>query len=92
MLTCVTGVSGSGKSTLVHDVIYAALKRAKGDWDKPVGAHETFEGAEYVTDVVLVDQQPIGRIAALESGHVSQGVRSRSGSCSRPPRTRGRAV
>ena len=61
ILTCVTGVSGSGKSTLVHDVIYAALKRAKGDWDRPVGAHETLEGAEYVTDVVLVDQQPIGR-------------------------------
>ena len=64
VLTCVTGVSGSGKSTLVHDVIYAALKRIKvgrGEWDKPVGAHRTFEGAEYVTDVVLVDQQPIGR-------------------------------
>ena len=30
-LTCVTGVSGSGKSTLVHDVIYAGLRRAKGE-------------------------------------------------------------
>ena len=30
LLTVVTGVSGSGKSTLVHDVIYAAAKRAKG--------------------------------------------------------------
>ncbi len=64
VLTCVTGVSGSGKSTLVHDVIYAALKRIKvgrGEWDKPVGEHRSIEGAEYVTDVVLVDQQPIGR-------------------------------
>jgi excinuclease ABC subunit A len=60
-LTCVTGVSGSGKSTLVHDVIYAAVKRAKGEWDKPVGEHESFEGAELVSDVTLVDQTPIGR-------------------------------
>ena len=61
MLTCVTGVSGSGKSTLVHDVLYAALKRSKGDWDRRVGSHRKLEGAEFVTDVVLVDQAPIGR-------------------------------
>jgi len=60
-LTCVTGVSGSGKSTLVHDVLYAAIKRQKGDWDRPVGAFRKLEGTEMVTDVVLVDQQPIGR-------------------------------
>ena len=61
VLTCVTGVSGSGKSTLVHDVIYAAIKRAKGAWDKPVGAHDRLQGWELVTDVSLVDQAPIGR-------------------------------
>ena len=61
ILTCVTGVSGSGKSTLVHDVIYAAMKRAKGDWDRSVGQHRGLEGAEFVTDAVMVDQQPIGR-------------------------------
>ena len=61
VLTCVTGVSGSGKSTLVHDVIYAALKRSKGDWDRRVGTHRKLEGAEYVSDVILVDQAPIGR-------------------------------
>ena len=61
MLTCVTGVSGSGKSTFVHDVLHAALKRAKGDWDRRVGTHRKLEGAEFVTDVVLVDQAPIGR-------------------------------
>ena len=61
LLAAVTGVSGSGKSTLVHDVIYAALKKAKGDWDRPVGVHRKLEGAEFVTDVVLVDQNPIGR-------------------------------
>jgi excinuclease ABC subunit A len=60
-LTCITGVSGSGKSTLVHDVLYAALKRGKGDWDRKVGFHRRLEGAEFLTDVVLVDQTPIGR-------------------------------
>jgi excinuclease ABC subunit A len=61
VLTCITGVSGSGKSTLVHEVIYAALKRSKGDWDRRVGTHRKLEGAELVSDVVLVDQNPIGR-------------------------------
>jgi excinuclease ABC subunit A len=60
-LTCITGVSGSGKSTLVHDVLYAAVKRAKGGSEKRVGAFRKLEGAEYVSDVVLVDQTPIGR-------------------------------
>jgi excinuclease ABC subunit A len=60
-LTCVTGVSGSGKSTLVHDIIYPALKRAKGDWDRKIGAHRGMTGSDYVSDVVLVDQAPIGR-------------------------------
>ena len=60
-LTCVTGVSGSGKSTLVHDVLYAAVKQAKGGWDKKVGAHERVEGIELISNVSLVDQAPIGR-------------------------------
>ena len=60
-LTCITGVSGSGKSTLVHDVLYAGLKRAKGDWDQKVGFVRRLEGAELLSDVVLVDQTPIGR-------------------------------
>ena len=61
LLVAVTGVSGSGKSTLVHDVLYAALKRAKGDWDRRIGTHRKLEGAELISDVVLVDQAPIGR-------------------------------
>ncbi len=61
LLACVSGVSGSGKSTLVHNLIYAAVKRAKRDWDRRVGAHRHLEGAEFISDAVLVDQQPIGR-------------------------------
>jgi excinuclease ABC subunit A len=61
LVVCITGVSGSGKSTLVHDVLYAAIKRAKGGWDKRVGTFRTLEGSEFISDVVLVDQAPIGR-------------------------------
>jgi excinuclease ABC subunit A len=61
LFTVVTGVSGSGKSTLVHDVIYAGIKRAKGDWDRRVGKCDRLEGIEHLTDCILVDQTPIGR-------------------------------
>jgi excinuclease ABC subunit A len=60
-LTCVTGVSGSGKSTIVHDVLYAAIKRSKSDWDRRVGAHRGLDGLDLITDTILVDQAPIGR-------------------------------
>jgi len=60
-LTVITGVSGSGKSTLVHDIVYPAIKRLKGSTERRVGAHRRIEGAEYVSDAVLVDQTPIGR-------------------------------
>jgi excinuclease ABC subunit A len=42
-------------------VLYAAVKRAKGAWDKRVGTFQRLEGAEFITDAVLVDQAPIGR-------------------------------
>ncbi|HEY0547027.1 MAG TPA: excinuclease ABC subunit UvrA, partial [Pyrinomonadaceae bacterium] len=61
MLVCVTGVSGSGKSTLIHDVIYAGLKKQRGDWQGHVGAFQKLEGTQFVDDVILVDQSPIGR-------------------------------
>ncbi|MCL4813768.1 MAG: excinuclease ABC subunit UvrA [Vicinamibacteraceae bacterium] len=60
-LTVITGVSGSGKSTLVHEVLYAGLKRAKGQTEHRLGAVRRIEGADLITDVVLVDQTPIGR-------------------------------
>jgi excinuclease ABC subunit A len=67
-LTVVTGVSGSGKSTLVHDLLYRALEKslhgessarlhlgeASGSWDALTGTHG-------LSDVILVDQTPIGR-------------------------------
>ena len=61
MLVCVTGVSGSGKSTLVHDVLYAGLKKQRGEWNAHVGLFKEITGVEFIDDVILVDQSPIGR-------------------------------
>jgi excinuclease ABC subunit A len=67
-LTAVTGVSGSGKSTLVHDVLFRQLAArltgahgAKQHLGEPVGAVRALQGWEAISDVVLVDQAPIGR-------------------------------
>ena len=61
MLVCIAGVSGSGKSTLVHDVLYAGLKKQRGEWNSHVGFFKAIEGGKLVDDIVLVDQSPIGR-------------------------------
>jgi excinuclease ABC subunit A len=61
MQVCITGVSGSGKSTLVHEIIYAGLRKQRGDWTGSVGSFSKLDGGQHVQDVVLVDQSPIGR-------------------------------
>jgi excinuclease ABC subunit A len=61
MLVCITGVSGSGKSTLVHDVLYAGLKKIRGEWNTHVGLFKDLTGNEHIDDVMLIDQSPIGR-------------------------------
>jgi excinuclease ABC subunit A len=61
MLVCVTGVSGSGKSTLIHDIIYAGLKKQRGEWQGHVGLFKEIKGGDFVDDIILVDQSPIGR-------------------------------
>jgi excinuclease ABC subunit A len=60
-LVCITGVSGSGKSTLVQDVLYAALRKAKGKPTETPGDFRALKGTEHIEDVVMVDQAPIGR-------------------------------
>ncbi len=66
MMVAVTGVSGSGKSTLVHDVLYRALAAEKGqssggEESTSLACLDRLEGAQWVDEVVLVDQSPIGR-------------------------------
>ena len=64
MIVAITGVSGSGKSTLLHDVLYQALAAAKKQTNSAApsaASWERLEGAEFIDEVVLVDQSPIGR-------------------------------
>jgi len=63
MLVAITGVSGSGKSSLLHDVLYQALATAKRQSNGGASAilWDSIEGDEFLDEVVLVDQSPIGR-------------------------------
>jgi len=62
VLCVVSGVSGSGKSTLVGDILYPALKKAKGEPVGKPGWHRALKGdLQAVSRVELVDQQPIGK-------------------------------
>src|SRR5208283_2169920 len=64
MLVAITGVSGSGKSSLLHDVLYqglAAAKRQSNGSAPPAVLWDRIEGDDYLDEVVLVDQSPIGR-------------------------------
>src|SRR6266540_82578 len=63
-LVSVSGVSGSGKSTLVRDILHNSYaRRYKGTVQLEVGAHDRIEGLELVSDILLVDQSPLGRSA-----------------------------
>jgi excinuclease ABC subunit A len=65
MIVAITGVSGSGKSTLLHQVLYRALAQAKqqsnNSTNGPAATWESLEGDQFIEEVVLVDQSPIGR-------------------------------
>lgn len=59
---CVTGVSGSGKSTLVHDTLFGGVRKAiYGSYYGTIGEFNKISGFENISDVLLVDQSPIGR-------------------------------
>jgi len=76
LLVAITGVSGSGKSSLLHDVLFKALNTIKArennlavspENGETMGQPSDFaalrgiEGHEFLDEVVLVDQSPIGR-------------------------------
>ncbi|MGE0099111.1 MAG: excinuclease ABC subunit UvrA [Hydrogenophaga sp.] len=62
-LVVVTGVSGSGKSSLIQDVLAPALLRHFGKSTDSPGAHDRLLGADHLSEVVFVDQSPIGKTA-----------------------------
>lgn len=62
-LVVVTGVSGSGKSSLVQDILAPALLRHFGRSTETPGRHDRLLGADHLSDVVFVDQSPIGKTA-----------------------------
>ena len=64
MLVAITGVSGSGKSSLLHDVLYQGLLAAKRQSNGVAPSAPLWDeitGDDYLDEVVLVDQSPIGR-------------------------------
>lgn len=62
-LVCLTGPSGSGKSTLIQDTLFNALSALKSKPKDLAEPHKAIIGDELITDVILVDQTPIGKSA-----------------------------
>ena len=63
IFTVVSGVSGSGKTSLVKKILYPALQKAIGNYaGEQTGAYDgIFGNTDLVSQVELVDQNPIGR-------------------------------
>ena len=61
LFTCVTGVSGSGKSSLVAQTLQPSLARELHRANEKPGKHDRLDGLEYVSKVVNITQEPIGR-------------------------------
>ncbi|MBU3714462.1 MAG: excinuclease ABC subunit A [Ferruginibacter sp.] len=62
VLCAVSGVSGSGKTTLVKQILYPAFKKIKGEIsDKPGLYHSIGGDIDYIDQIEMVDQNPIGK-------------------------------
>jgi excinuclease ABC subunit A len=61
LIVGVSGVSGSGKSTLVEKTLYQGWLRKTGRPAESPGLHDDIAGDQHISEVILVDQQPIGR-------------------------------
>ncbi len=62
ILVAVTGVSGSGKTSLVRRILFPALKKIYGGYGDKTGRFDKIDGDfKRISDVEMVDQNPIGR-------------------------------
>ncbi len=61
VLVGITGVSGSGKSTLMNQTLMPALKTHFGMGAGKTGEHQGLVVPATVQDVVVINQEPIGR-------------------------------
>ncbi len=57
----ITGVSGSGKSTLIHDILYGGIIKNFGGNPKSIGKFKEIKGSQYIHEIEIVDQTPIGK-------------------------------
>jgi excinuclease ABC subunit A len=60
LFVCITGVSGSGKSSLVEECLHRNLKKLKESPATAVVQCSRVEGVDKISDIVLVDQSPVG--------------------------------
>jgi len=62
-LIAVTGVSGSGKSSFVYEILHKNLQARLDRRYRRAGTFncQSFEGAEYISRAILIEQSPIGR-------------------------------
>jgi excinuclease ABC subunit A len=61
VLCAITGVSGSGKSTLMNQTLMPYMKKYFGQQVDHIGKHKKIEIPESVSNVIIIDQDPIGR-------------------------------
>jgi len=61
VLCGITGVSGSGKSTLMNQTVMPRLRQRFGERVDKIGKHEYLTTPTFVKNVIVIDQDPIGR-------------------------------